>query len=295
VQPLDLLVFRGGDFVSNLISNLETSELGCGDVTHVGVAINRRLCPSIKDFHPNASKDLLYIWESTLSGHMTDGIPHAETGKSKFGVQLRVLEDVVGGYLKNKKANVGVAKLKNNPAIRREGESDEDYKNRRKGLKQQIHTVYVKYNHTSYNGNVLNLFGALFPKLRPLRNAAANLAKKFHHEHRWLFCSEFAAVLYEAIGVINDDTDGVHDGKLLDPRDVVPMDFLGYDEDHMLPIVELPPMWVRQAIHQANQAAEKLKNEIDQQATNLQEMILQPHAEHGQPKRRVEKMHDVVE
>lgn len=253
VRPLDIIVFRGGDGVSNLIRKLEKYETGDGEISHVGVAISRKWCNKIKsiisDTEVPDDPDTLFCWESTLSGKMNDGVDNAETAGATFGVQLRVLEDDVRNYLQNPKANVGVCSLLDNPIDHKPDESDTDYESRMELLRDSINTAYDKYNGETYNANIAALLGALFPALRPLRWASKEIMGSFTDSNKWLFCSEFAATFYETIGVITDDTDGVHDGKMLDPTDIVPVDFLDSGADSRdeiaRPICKLPPVWVK--------------------------------------------------
>ncbi len=241
IEPLDLIVFRGGDFVSNTILTAEKMETGCGDVSHVGVAISRKYCDIGPIKTKTSSKDndnTLFVFESTMSGGLSiDGVYDAETNKGVFGVQLRVLRDLIPKYLEGGKSNVGVCKLLDNP-IHKFSESE---------LKEVITSTYEKYNGRTYNANIVALLGALFPALRPLRWASEEVLDEFTQANKWLFCSQFVAAFYEAIGVITDDTDGVHDGKLLDPADIVPVDFLniGGGRDEIVKPICAAPIWIK--------------------------------------------------
>lgn len=249
VQPLDLIVFRGGDFVSDAISTLEKEHLGNGDVTHTGLAMTRRLCPwmQVKDVPDvDADLDTIYVWESTLSGPLNDGVFDAETGGTTFGVQFRRLAEVASEYTKSAKANIGWCRLKENPALRKQGESDLAYHTRFGNLQLRVKSAYEKFGRRRYDARPLDLLGALFPFLRPLRNAATHIWEKFSSANTWLFCSEHVACVYIELGIINDATDGKVDGKILDPQDVVPVDFIGFDEDGMIPVVDCPPVWLKQ-------------------------------------------------
>lgn len=249
VRPLDLLVFKGAEGVSNLISKAETVETGIGTVTHVEVAINKEWCEEIK-----INDDRLCSWGSTLSGKLNDGTINAETGHSFFGVQVRDLRDLVHNYLKTPGADVGLCRLKSNPIEQRPDESDDEYTARISKLRANICSAYDKYNNCMYNINVFSLMGAMFPKLRGLRNAALDVIDEITPAHRWLFCSEFVALLYEEIGVITDETDGVVDGKIPDASNVLPVDFVGGEADPdgiIEPICDFPPIWIKSNIEQS--------------------------------------------
>lgn len=222
VQPLDLLVFQGAEGVSNIIRKLEESRLGSGVISHVEVAITQEWCPSISvDGDPRRKLS----WGSTLSGKLNDHVLDAETGGVTFGVQIRDLGELVDRYsevhLETGKGNIGVARLRRNPTKT----EDHDVKAH---LIDQLEAAYAKYNHRQYDFNPINLLAGLYPKLRGLRKISNTLTQHISRHQPWLFCSEFAAALYEDLGIIASHTP---DGNDFNPEDVVPVDFLGYDED----------------------------------------------------------------
>jgi len=78
LRTCDLLLFKGGDVVSNTISKVEKYENGCGDFTHTGMCIRAE-----SFYYPNNKPSWLqegkiYILESTISGYkyISDGIPN---------------------------------------------------------------------------------------------------------------------------------------------------------------------------------------------------------------------------
>lgn len=236
VRPLDLLVFRGTEVFSKAIRVLETAVTGSGEISHVELCITREWCPSIGPLKVSSRGAVdgdrtLLSWGSTASGPLNDGVMNAETGKSKFGVQVRVLYDLVANYLKAPGGNVGVCRLHDNPTNQRPGEPLVDYTARKVGLIATLQKAYADYNGATYNANMLALLSALFPQLRCVNNASAPLLASFLNSNKWLFCSEFVATVYIDIGVITDATDGVEDGKTLNPSNVIPVDFIGFDTD----------------------------------------------------------------
>lgn len=253
VKPLDLLVFRGADGVSSLIRGLSAFTNGSSEASHVEVAISREWCPRINPimgtFDGKQNTDqTLYSWGSTASGPLNDGTYNAETGKAKFGVQVRNLEDLVMHYLTKPNANVGLCRLKDNPINKRSTETEDQYKTRSAQLVQNLSNAYDRYNGVMYDINPFSLLGSMFPKLRPLRKLTTDELSKVMDADKWLFCSEFVATLYIAVGVINDETDGVKDGKTLNPSDVIPVDFLGRDMDKdgiVIAICDYPPLWIK--------------------------------------------------
>lgn len=217
IRPLDLMVFSGSNFVSKVISKLEaaTSPLGDGTITHVEVAITREWCSKIK-----TDTSAMLSWGSTMSG----SVLNAETGKSTFGVQFRVMEDLLLKYLRSPGANVGVCRLLDNPI--ENADVDKEF------LKAALNGAYKNMSGRKYNANPVALISSMFPAFRPLRKATDAVMDALGSDvPDWVFCSELCAHVYIAAGVITDATDGVLDGKVLDPADVVPCDFVGGDAD----------------------------------------------------------------
>ncbi|QYB17531.1 hypothetical protein PV-S19_0167 [Pacmanvirus S19] len=249
IRPLDLIVFRTVDPISSGIQKLQDELIGYGEISHVGVAISREYCDKINVV--NNSQKTLYCWESTASGWIGDGVKNAETGKASFGVQLRNLREVIKSYLMNPNANIGVCRLIDNPILKHEGETTSQYDRRIDDLKMKISIAYDNYNSNSFEFNPLVLLGALFPPLRPLRDATYEVLEKYmgtFDKNAWLFCSEFVCLLYQQIGVITDETDGYADGKLPNPENCLPVDLLSFDTDVdgiNKPIVETPPIWIK--------------------------------------------------
>lgn len=235
VRPLDLIVFRGGDLVSAGLIGLQRRKLGRGEISHVEVAMSAEWCAEV-----NGPE--MHSWGSTMSGPLNDGVPNS-VGGSTFGVQMRSLSALIESYLANPRADIGLCRLIDNPTVRRADESDEQYAARAEQLRAKIQKCYDDYNNCTYNARPLVLLGALFPSFRPARDIAA----KVFSTNRWLFCSEFVAVLYEAVGVI---VPAPHYDDLPPVGDVVPQDFLGCDEDPdgiVMPICQIPPNWIKPA------------------------------------------------
>ena len=228
IRPLDLIVFKSMDPISSGIQDIQNEMVGYGEISHVGVAISREYCDKINIVDGKASRDkkTLYCWESTLSGLVGDGVNNAETGGSSFNVQIRDMREVIKAYLTNPKANIGVCRLIDNPILKRKGETTSQFDRRIDELKMKISIAYDLYNGNSYEFNPLVLLAALFPPMRGLRDAAYEVLEKYmgmFDKNSWLFCSEFVCLLYQQIGVITDETDGVIDGKLMDPEEVLPV------------------------------------------------------------------------
>lgn len=198
IQPLDIIFFRGTDFVSGFISYLERIQTGSGDYTHVGLVINSESCPFIKELE----KGKWYIWESVLS---TSEAPDLITQKPRLGVQIRDLELVAHKY----SGTVSWGRLLNNPWLFSQEK-----------VIRKLKKVYCQVGQSRYNCSPINLSRAVFPKLRyhPGTATLGNLNSKT----KWLFCSELVATVYVKLGILH-----------IDPATVLPIDFLGFDQDGM--------------------------------------------------------------
>jgi hypothetical protein len=253
LTPLDLLLFRGSDKVSDVICFLQNKFLNCGEFSHVGLVVNSELLPTVPQLKPGR----WYVWESTMSSsggiisNFVDNAVNVETGEGKFGVQIRDLEKVIDSYI-GKGGKISWAALKNNPwKVLKD----------RKTLISNVTRAHTLYGTRTYDANVCALLGALFPCFRKVRDvfdeflingefilSTINDYIEFdddvphdddpdyfdqtiskYNMSKWVFCSELVAIIYQKIGVIDSDKD---------PRNVVPVDFLGYDVDGIPRLVD---------------------------------------------------------
>jgi hypothetical protein len=203
IKPLDLICFRGDDFVSESISKMQEKMLGNGDWTHVGIVITTDIIP-IKNGVPGQ----LYVWESTMSG--IDGVNSTESGRAKFGVQIRDLEKVLKAYVKNDTTKMAWCKLKKNPL---DGENS-------KQVKYDLEEFHKKHGNDNYDYTVLPLLKTIFPCL----------GKYFKTKNNF-FCSELVATIYSKTGILPAD---------LDPEKIAPVELLGYSNDGIKDIVNDP-------------------------------------------------------
>jgi len=206
IQPLDLITFRGGELVSDMIAFMEKVQLGDGSWTHVGLVITSDIVP-IKNGIPGK----LYVWESTMSGSLGDGVNNIELGKGTFGVQIRDLEDVIDKYDNDAKTKIGWAKLVNNPLIKKDTDTDDEYNNRVNMIKKVLIQFHKDTNNTTYDYNCCNLFSALFQCCSSCKGCLSNQSDKY-------FCSELVADIYKKIDIIK---------STIDPETITPMELLG--------------------------------------------------------------------
>jgi hypothetical protein len=232
-SPCDLLLFRGGDWISKTIMKIETIENGKGEFSHVGVIVNSEVLPNI----PQLEKGKWYILESTCTvPYFTDGVPDIRTGMIRFGVQIRDLEKVVIDYegirQKMKAGAIGGdesrivawARLKRNPW-------------RDPGLREltikRMTKLVEKVGYRPYEYRLINLLAAAFPWLRRERLWFDEFVSDGYHalstlgiakdktpkevEESTLFCSQLVCMVYKTIGRVD---------KSIDPADIDPMDYL---------------------------------------------------------------------
>jgi hypothetical protein len=209
------------------------------------MVVTSDILPSYRGFQLVPGR--IYVFESTFSykiPKIIDASPNVVTGKGKFGVQLRDLEELMPTYLTSAVTKIAWCRLLNNPYLPREGETPLSLEVRRKAMALQFRTLFHKYQGRSYQMSMVSLLGAMFPALRCLRtaqdavySALGKVLKKCGMSRSrtgpagWQFCSELVANIYQAYGIIPDS---------LNPEDVLPIDFFGYDEDGMPPLVDRP-------------------------------------------------------
>lgn len=238
LNSLDLVCFRGGDGVADLITYLEKIQgaktsryklwgkkkikVPANAFSHLGIIVKSDILDD-----PRLDPDTPYVFESTMSGSLTDGVYNIE-GEAFLGVQLRNFDDVMRGYDSAIDSKIAIARLDRNLL---DGFSNEE-------IKTSFTEIFHRYNHIPYDFNPVSLLSSIFKLPRCLRRAAETAASS----RDWLFCSELVAVVYQDMGLIPDD---------VNPRDVVPMDFLGYDADtNGVPCIVEPPEYI--TIHPKN-------------------------------------------
>jgi hypothetical protein len=206
ISDLDLIFFRGYDLVSKTIMEAEKLWLGDGNWSHVGLVISKR---SLSTLNSNDPIDTLYVWESTMSSTdkliTADPTVDIESGKGVFGVQIRKLEDVIQNTLKEG-AGVGWSKLVNNPLKQRTEESDDDYTVRKAHIYEKLNELHEKYYHKPYPLNVFRIARGLFTCCICINPVGTRKA---------VFCSEFVAIVYEALGIIS---------RRFTPGEVIPVE-----------------------------------------------------------------------
>lgn len=241
IKPLDLIAFRGGDVISDLITVLEKFEVGVSDFSHVGLVVTSDILEYYEheDKTFTLEKDKIYVLESTFSYDIGDIVEGGGFDvikqKGYFGVQLRDLEEVVQKYISSNKTKIAWCQLTDNPF---------DEVDARPLVRKMFTKLFKKYYEVKYDLDVIDLTASIFPCLRDLREVKdvveKKLCKLFNHFHEfdtkqcpsgWQFCSELVANIYQGLGIID---------KKIDTRNVLPVDYFGSDQDGVPKLVDEP-------------------------------------------------------
>lgn len=213
LKPLDLILFRGSDFVSDTIrtlSNARLSKTWADNYSHAGLIVTSDILD-----HPLVKNDVIYVWESTISGKLGQNIYNIK-GESFLGTQLRNFDELIIEYDRPNTTSIALCKLNNNPM-------DSDDIEVKKSLKNKFTEIFNKYNHIRYDLNFFSLFGALYPPCRCIRKPMETI----FGTQKWLFCSELCALIYKKLNLLPDK---------LNEKNVLPVDFINdVDEDKEIP------------------------------------------------------------
>lgn len=231
IQPLDLIFFKGVDWISKLVSLGEKYGDGDASYTHVGMVINTRVLATI----PEMEAGVLYLWESTVSTSASDPTD-IETGKRRYGVQIRRLDEVIKSYDNAPQIKIVVGKIKDNPWLRREKESEEDHLQRQRFIRHEMAKLHEYFGRRTYSLGLYGPLAAVFPRLRTMRDDIdkviigaysifTTLAKQKDVTGPppagmagWLFCSELVALILKNIHVLP---------SVINPEDITPVDLFG--------------------------------------------------------------------
>lgn len=240
IKPFDIISFKGADAVSSIISSFQKYFLGSDEVSHVGMVVTSEILPyyTINGAQKFLDSEEIYVFESTIPyniGLNLEVSPDVLTGQGQMGVQIRKLKDVVLSYTKDGKSSVAWCKLIGNPF----NDNNKDF------LSIMFQEIFHEYYNRMYDLSFISLASAIFPKMRGIRAVRDfiyyNLYKLSNYlgfssqeslgPLGWQFCSELMANIYIELGIIDPSTD---------PRNVVPVDFFGFDKDGLPRIAERP-------------------------------------------------------
>jgi len=203
-MELDLVLFKGDDFISRSIRCAEDLSRGNSDFSHCGIIITRRLL-DIQELEP----EKLYVLESTTARDPAS--VNVVTGKSKFGVQIREFEALKTSYLKEAGSKIAICKLKVNP-----------FTINPEKTKKEFVKIYNKYANSLYELNIFALLGTFIPCMVRPRNFLDRMVVHGERilfkqmEFETVFCSELVTIIYTGLGMIGE----------IDPETIMPVDFL---------------------------------------------------------------------
>lgn len=174
LKPLDLIMFKGSNFVSNL-----TCHLGYGidlsAFSHCGIIVTSEILD-----HPHVHPGKIYLWESTMNNSIGQGVPNIE-GKLFSGIQLRDLDLLLPAYFEDSRTTVAVCHLKDEFRYARDSE------------------------------NAVGIFSEIFNKYNGIHCKSGCIASLcsflFGEKEKWLFCSEFVSHVYQDLGLFPNDID----------------------------------------------------------------------------------------
>lgn len=183
LQPFDILLFRGTEIVSKIISKVSRlTSRHEGRWTHCGIILSSGILD-----HPRVHPGRLYIWEATMSGRLGDGIRNIN-GKGQLSVQLRDLQAVVAATLTNPDAEIGHGRLINK--YRPELTAD---------FKRDFTRFFYEVDGSHYNLNLVSVLATAFKPLRFVRRLFPRIGRR-----RWKICSELVADTLKFVGVYPD-------------------------------------------------------------------------------------------
>lgn len=211
IKPLDLILFRGSDFVSDVISLLEYKNVDNtwgNDFTHVGMILTREVFDDER-----LEEGKLYILESTMSGKLGQNV-YDINGNWHLGVQIRDFDKLMPAYDDSQVSQIGWCPLVDNPVDDAETLPE---------LREKLTAVIKEVEGDLYNLNFVYLLSAVFKRVRIVRK----IMKKILHVNEWWFCSELVAHIYKRLGLIGEDVVESY---------VLPVDFIPLvDADNAIP------------------------------------------------------------
>jgi len=235
LKPFDLLLFKGGDFVSDFIRSLQKLDLEnpvADNFSHVGIVITS----DVLDYeYIKAGK--IYILESAVSGRLGQKLKTVE-GKSHLGVILRDFDELIEKYDKSNRTRIAYAPLLNNPV-------DTKSKRKLKKLKRDFTRFFHTINNQRYDLNPLNLISVISsPITKPIRIIRDVLGIVVKDTEDWIICSALVAKCWQFIGVLPMD---------IDCKYTYPTDLLGIDQDGLPLVIKIPPTYIITKRHYSNE------------------------------------------
>jgi hypothetical protein len=205
IKPFDLILFKGARQLEKLDqgTKVSTSDM----FSHAGMIVTSDILDDVR-----VKPGKLYIWESTMSGRLTDGVKNIDN-KVQFGVQLRDFDKVMKGYDANPDTRIAVCHLKRSPKLSGQ-------------VKRDFTQFFKKVNGTGYDYVPRSLLSVVCGCFRK------ETTEKEDNEK--LFCSELVAYCWKEMSILPESVLAKH---------VCPQDFVGNDRDGM-PCVVCAPNYI---------------------------------------------------
>lgn len=235
IRPFDLVFFRGNDFMSDIVKfvqnhALESTSSATYNITndaftHLGMVVTKEI---LDDDRLEEGK--LYLWESTTSGVLSDHVPNID-GKIFFGAQLRDLDKLIEVYDYPDDTAIAISHLKKDVF---------DHERDTEMIRERFTALFKIYNDKIYNYNPVSLASSACVCLRPIREEADEVL----HTSETIFCSEMIAIVFKELGFLPEE---------VIPKNVVPMDFFGFDSEKVkterVPVIIESPLAIVSMYH----------------------------------------------
>lgn len=205
-KPFDVVFFQGSQLMGQTIRAGQDIVLGNGEWTHVGLLIPREMVQEVEQPSTTLTEDW-YVWESTFTSQRFAGEETKSIQGYQSGVQFRPFLSLVRHY------RYHVAVLRPYIAV-----SYQTYDWKR---------LYTKYANVEYDFHPVQLCSSLFRCCRIGSSSSSSISSSSSTKRSDpMFCSEFVANVLKDLHVLPSSVRADH---------VVPMDFLGYDQDYSIP------------------------------------------------------------
>jgi hypothetical protein len=198
LETLDMILFRGWDWVSRGMLRIESQALGseAARYSHCALVVKGSDFPRASRFRDDYK---LYAFECT---DQNEDKVRDVSGDKFSGVQLRDLDAVVENY--DRSPNTELAWMRMRDEVRPNVDPE------------SLQQVVERYIHRRFQWNPIYMFGALYKTFRPLRD---------RYRRRWtserVLCSELSALVLRDFGLLP---------QYVNPLDVIPVDFRPLNE-----------------------------------------------------------------
>lgn len=189
IQPLDLILFQGADFVSQTLLRKELKTPN--NFSHVGLVVTSDILPDVKALIPGR----LYVWESTIANSLP-------------GLQIRDLEEVITAYTATPGVKVAWGHLQKNPWRLTAS---------KQALIETMKGHYDKYTQKIRDAQPTTCCWCRPKNLLSPLDIQGHTLLTSHKQTNWLHHPELSALIYHGFGILPVEKD---------PQDFTPVDFI---------------------------------------------------------------------